>query len=161
MRRARRSYAKAQPASAPGAPIDILPPWRARSRAPHDILGDWWTLLIVRDALDGLRRFKEFQRVPRGTDGQVRKPDTDSTFVGAVTVPTVLAVSAFGPRKLKMPIHRRIMQAMRLVGVTSFRLSAVEHVGQIGAPARFHFASPDGILGHCIVRKPAYEEGQK
>jgi DNA-binding HxlR family transcriptional regulator len=27
-----------------------------------DILGDWWTLLIVRDALAGLRRFSEFQR---------------------------------------------------------------------------------------------------
>lgn len=27
-----------------------------------DILGDWWTLLIVRDALSGLRRFGEFQR---------------------------------------------------------------------------------------------------
>lgn len=27
-----------------------------------DILGDWWTLLIVRDALGGLRRFGEFQR---------------------------------------------------------------------------------------------------
>jgi len=27
-----------------------------------DIIGDWWTLLIVRDALGGLRRFGEFQR---------------------------------------------------------------------------------------------------
>lgn len=27
-----------------------------------DIIGDWWTLLIVRDALAGLRRFGEFQR---------------------------------------------------------------------------------------------------
>lgn len=27
-----------------------------------DIIGDWWTLLIVRDALGGLRRFGQFQR---------------------------------------------------------------------------------------------------
>lgn len=27
-----------------------------------DVIGDWWTLLIVRDALAGLRRFGEFQR---------------------------------------------------------------------------------------------------
>src|ERR1700738_3684298 len=27
-----------------------------------DVLGDWWSLLIIRDALLGLRRFSEFQR---------------------------------------------------------------------------------------------------
>lgn len=27
-----------------------------------DVVGDWWTLLIVRDAFDGMRRFSEFQR---------------------------------------------------------------------------------------------------
>jgi DNA-binding HxlR family transcriptional regulator len=27
-----------------------------------DIIGDWWSLLIVRDAFDGLRRFSEFQK---------------------------------------------------------------------------------------------------
>jgi DNA-binding HxlR family transcriptional regulator len=26
------------------------------------VVGDWWSLLIVRDALNGLRRFGEFQR---------------------------------------------------------------------------------------------------
>jgi DNA-binding HxlR family transcriptional regulator len=29
---------------------------------PLDAIGDWWTLLIVRDAFDGLRRFGEFQK---------------------------------------------------------------------------------------------------
>lgn len=28
---------------------------------PLDAIGDWWSLLIVRDAFDGLRRFGEFQ----------------------------------------------------------------------------------------------------
>jgi DNA-binding HxlR family transcriptional regulator len=27
-----------------------------------DAIGDWWSLLIIRDALDGLRRFSEFQK---------------------------------------------------------------------------------------------------
>ena len=27
-----------------------------------DAVGDWWSLLIIRDALDGLRRFGEFQK---------------------------------------------------------------------------------------------------
>lgn len=26
-----------------------------------DIIGDWWSLLIIRDAFDGVRRFTEFQ----------------------------------------------------------------------------------------------------
>ena len=27
-----------------------------------DVIGDWWSLLIVRDALRGMRRFSEFQK---------------------------------------------------------------------------------------------------
>jgi DNA-binding HxlR family transcriptional regulator len=27
-----------------------------------DVIGDWWSLLIVRDAMGGIRRFNEFQR---------------------------------------------------------------------------------------------------
>lgn len=29
-----------------------------------DIIGDRWSLLIVRDAFDGMRRFSDFQRSP-------------------------------------------------------------------------------------------------
>lgn len=29
---------------------------------PLDAIGDWWSLLIVRDAFDGLSRFSEFQK---------------------------------------------------------------------------------------------------
>ena len=31
-----------------------------------DVLGDKWTLLVVRDLLDGKRRFSEFERSPEG-----------------------------------------------------------------------------------------------
>ncbi len=27
-----------------------------------DAIGDWWSLLIIRDAFDGMRRFSEFQK---------------------------------------------------------------------------------------------------
>jgi DNA-binding HxlR family transcriptional regulator len=27
-----------------------------------DIIGDWWSLLIIRDAFDGMRRFREFHK---------------------------------------------------------------------------------------------------
>jgi DNA-binding HxlR family transcriptional regulator len=29
---------------------------------PLDAIGDWWSLLIIRDAFDGLRRFGQFQK---------------------------------------------------------------------------------------------------
>jgi DNA-binding HxlR family transcriptional regulator len=29
---------------------------------PLDAIGDWWSLLIIRDAFDGLRRFGEFRK---------------------------------------------------------------------------------------------------
>jgi DNA-binding HxlR family transcriptional regulator len=28
----------------------------------HDVVGEWWSLLIVRDAMLGVKRFSEFQR---------------------------------------------------------------------------------------------------
>ena len=31
-----------------------------------DVLGDRWTLLVLRDLLDGKRRFSEFERSPEG-----------------------------------------------------------------------------------------------
>ena len=43
---------------------------RQRSECPVasalDILGDKWTLLVVRDLLDGRTRFSEFERSPEG-----------------------------------------------------------------------------------------------
>lgn len=36
---------------------DVCPSARAL-----DVIGDWWSLLIVRDAFDGLARFGEFQQ---------------------------------------------------------------------------------------------------
>ena len=66
------------------------------------------------------------------------------------------------PRILKIPGYQQIISAvMRPDGVTLIRLSAFEYVCQIGAFARFHLVSPNGILGHRLLRKPAYEKGRK
>lgn len=46
----------------------IPPPETRRSECPIssslDLLGDKWTLLVLRDAIDGKRRFSEFERSP-------------------------------------------------------------------------------------------------
>ncbi len=43
---------------------------QSRSECPVatalDVLGDKWTLLVIRDLLDGRRRFSEFERSPEG-----------------------------------------------------------------------------------------------
>ena len=40
------------------------------SSADLDVIGDWWSLLIIRDTFNGVRRFSEFQRglgIAKGT----------------------------------------------------------------------------------------------
>ena len=39
-----------------------MTPSTARSPAPLEVLGDRWTLLVIRDAFLGVRRFDDFQR---------------------------------------------------------------------------------------------------
>ena len=50
-------------------------PVGARSECPVasslDILGDKWTLLVVRDLLDGRTRFSEFERSPEGIPSNI------------------------------------------------------------------------------------------
>ena len=36
--------------------------WPCPIARTTDLIGDWWTLLIVRDALGGVTRFNDFQR---------------------------------------------------------------------------------------------------
>ncbi len=38
-----------------------------------DVIGDWWSLLIVRDALREVRRFSEFQEKPRYRQKHARR----------------------------------------------------------------------------------------
>jgi DNA-binding HxlR family transcriptional regulator len=41
--------------------FDDLEEWNCGIAQALEILGDWWTLLIVRDAFFGVRRFSDFQ----------------------------------------------------------------------------------------------------
>ena len=87
-----------------------------------DVIGDWWSLLIVRDAFDGLTRFGEFQKslgiaknilsdrlrtlVVRGilelapaTDGGVRQ-EYRLTPMGRDLFPVMVALRQWGERHL-------------------------------------------------------------
>lgn len=87
-----------------------------------DLVGEWWTLLIVRDALLGARRFEEFKatgiaenvlsaRLKRLVDAGILKrrryqshPDRYEyllTEKGSALAPIVLALRAWGKRFTK------------------------------------------------------------
>jgi hypothetical protein len=54
-----------------------------------------------------------------------------------------------GTRILSLPyLHPIIVRLKRPGRVSPMGTSAIEYVGQIGASSRFHFTSPNGILGH-------------
>lgn len=90
-----------------------------------DVIGDWWSLLIVRDAFDGLTRFSEFQKslgiaknilterlrtlVSRGILEAVPTGDSGSrmeyrlTAIGRDLFPVMVALRQFGERHLFGP----------------------------------------------------------
>ncbi|SOD91661.1 winged helix-turn-helix transcriptional regulator [Caenispirillum bisanense] len=87
-----------------------------------DVIGDWWSLLIVRDAFDGMTRFGEFQKslgiakniltdrlrtlVARGILEAVPTGETGTrsayrlTPVGRDLFPVMVALRQFGERHL-------------------------------------------------------------
>lgn len=58
-----------------------------------DVLGDKWTLLIVRDLLDGKTRFSQFERSPEGVPTNILT-DRLRRLEGAGLVERVLAPSS-------------------------------------------------------------------
>lgn len=90
-----------------------------------DVIGDWWSLLIVRDAFDGLTRFSEFQKslgiaknilterlrslvasgilelAPASEDGV--RMEYRLTPVGKDLFPVMVALRQFGERHLFAP----------------------------------------------------------
>ncbi len=88
-----------------------------------DLLGDKWTLLVIRDLLDGKTRFSEFERSPEGiptnilTDrlrrveaaGMVERLKNDATgrfdyhptSMGWALRPVLLALAAWGNEHLE------------------------------------------------------------
>lgn len=99
-----------------------------------DIIGDWWSLLIVRDAFDGLTRFGEFQKnlgiaknilterlralvandilelVPASEGGT--RMEYRLTVKGKDLFPVMVALRQFGERHLFAPdeAHSRLVE---------------------------------------------------
>lgn len=108
-----------------------------------DVIGDWWSLLIVRDAFDGLTRFGEFQKslgiaknilserlktlIARGILQSVPAADGGAhqeyqlTEMGRDLFPVMVALRQFGEAHLFAPgephsrlVERRTGQSIRL-----------------------------------------------
>lgn len=95
-----------------------------------DVIGDWWSLLIVRDALRGMRRFSEFEKslgvskniltrrlrtlVKQGilerapaTDGSAHR-EYRPTAKGRGLFPVLVALGQWGQENLATPGGRRV-----------------------------------------------------
>ncbi|GAA0514089.1 helix-turn-helix transcriptional regulator [Pigmentiphaga sp. GD03639] len=115
-----------------------------------DVIGDWWSLLIVRDAFDGLTRFSEFQKslgiaknilterlrtlVSRGILEAVPVGDSGArmeyrlTAMGRDLFPVMVALRQFGERHLFKPgeAHSELVDR------------------ETGLPVRLDIRAPDG-----------------
>lgn len=103
-----------------------------------DVIGDWWSLLIVRDAFDGVTRFGEFQKslgiarnilttrlytlVDRGileampiSEGGARQ-EYRLTEMGRDLFPVMVALRQFGERHLFAPEEKRSRLVERVTG---------------------------------------------
>jgi DNA-binding HxlR family transcriptional regulator len=103
-----------------------------------DVIGDWWSLLIVRDAFDGLTRFGEFQKslgiaknilsdrlrtlTERGILKVVPSPDGGAhqeyhlTAMGRDLFPVMVALRQWGEQYLFKPGEKHSMLVERDTG---------------------------------------------
>lgn len=103
-----------------------------------DVIGDWWSLLIVRDAFDGITRFSEFQKslgiakniltdrlrtlVARGILDAVPAGDSGTrmeyrlTAMGRDLFPVMVALRQFGERHLFKPDEEHSVLVDRKTG---------------------------------------------
>ncbi|AGB69659.1 MULTISPECIES: winged helix-turn-helix transcriptional regulator [Rhizobium] len=103
-----------------------------------DVIGDWWSLLIVRDAFDGLTRFGEFQKslgiaknilterlrtlvasgilelVPTSEGGA--RMEYRLTAMGKDLFPVMVALRQFGERHLFAPAEEHSLLVDRATG---------------------------------------------
>jgi DNA-binding HxlR family transcriptional regulator len=104
-----------------------------------DVIGDWWSLLIVRDAFDGLARFGEFQKslgiaknilserlrklIERGILEAVPAPDGGAhqeyrlTAMGRDLFPVMVALRQWGEQHLFAPEEERSRLVERDTGL--------------------------------------------
>ena len=114
-----------------------------------EVLGEWWTLLIVRDAFFGLRHFEAFQqslgiarnvlstRLAKLVDAEIltRRPDPDDgrrieyrlTEKGRALLPVIVALAQWGAKFMRAPgqplpywfVERATGERIAAVDVTS------------------------------------------
>lgn len=60
-----------------------------------DAIGDWWSLLIVRDALDGVRRFSDFQKSLGVSKGILTQRLRDLVALSVLTTAPVVQGGAY------------------------------------------------------------------
>lgn len=121
-----------------------------------DVIGDWWSLLIVRDAFDGLTRFGEFQKslgiaknilsdrlralVARGILKAVPAADGAHqeyhlTEMGRDLFPVMIALRQWGEQYLFAPDEKHSRLIDRATGQTVRRLEIRSEDGRLLDPA--------------------------
>ena len=130
-----------------------------------DVIGDWWSLLIVRDAFDGLTRFGEFQKslgiaknilsdrlrtlVARGILKAVPAADGGAhqeyhlTEMGRDLFPVMVALRQWGERHLFDPTEKHSQLVDRNTGQTVRLAVHAEDGRPIGADDAVILKVPD------------------
>lgn len=131
-----------------------------------DVIGDWWSLLIVRDAFDGMTRFGEFQKslgiakniladrlktlVQSGileavtaTEGGTRL-EYRLTAMGKDLFPVMVALRQFGERHLFAPHEERSRLVDRETGQSVHLDVRAEDGRAIGPDQAVILKVPDG-----------------
>jgi DNA-binding HxlR family transcriptional regulator len=140
-----------------------------------DTIGDWWSLLIVRDAFDGVRRFSDFQKglgvskgilttrlrdlVARGvlkmapaSDGSAYQ-DYVLTGKGHELFPVIVALRQWGQDHCFRPGERHSVLVENTTGVPLARLEVRSRSGRTLTPA-------DTTVRKLTVRARKHAAGQ-
>ena len=130
-----------------------------------DVIGDWWSLLIIRDAFDGIRRFGEFQDSLGIAKGMLATRLRDLTERGILETAPASDGSAYreyvltekGRGLFLVVVALRQWGEAHLYGPTEQRSALVET--KSGAPvARLELRAKDGralAWTETTVRQPA------
>jgi DNA-binding HxlR family transcriptional regulator len=121
---------------------------------PLDAIGDWWSLLIVRDAFEGLTRFNEFQKslglaknilsarlknlVAHGILDVVPSAEGRHAYVltakGKALFPVVVALRQWGEDFFFVPGEKHVVLVDRKDELPVRRLTVHSHDGRVVGP---------------------------
>lgn len=140
-----------------------------------DVIGDWWSLLIVRDAIRGARRFGEFQKslgvskniltqrlrhlVAHGILENVPAADGSAyldyvlTEKGRSLVTVIAALGQWGSELLFAPQQRRTIMVDRLTGQPVRRLKLQSQDGRTLSVDDIELKPPVAEAGHADARR--------